>query len=181
MINYFIPLLLILNFQQSNFNDKSYSYHNKLADYYYHKGNYPEMMYHLLEKVKIDPKDVATWSDIGYYYWSMAVNNKLRENEFKNKALIYLNRGLKSNSETYFLWDDIGRFHLLKSKDYNSAIPFFEEATNKKDCKNITYHLLATCYEKNNRVNDAIKTLNECLKRFPNDAKAKSELDSFKD
>jgi tetratricopeptide (TPR) repeat protein len=156
-------------------------YHHLKADQYFHKGNYPEMLYHLQQKVKYDPKDVNTWSDLAYYYWSLSVDNKLKNDEFKAKAFSLLKEGLKNNPNSTFMNDELGRFFIYKSNDFKSAIPYFEAAIKNKDCNNITFHLLATCYEKNNRINDAIKVLNECLKRFPDDAKAKSELNSFKD
>ncbi len=172
--------VLLLNFQTKDL-DKAWKFHHLKADYYFHEGNYPEMLYHVQQKVKYNPKDLEAYSDLGYYYWSMAVDNKARSEEFKAKALNYLKLGVKNNPESSYMVDELGRFFIYKSKDFNSAIPYFEEAIKKENCDNITFHLLALCYEKTNRVNDAIKTLLECTKRFPNDVKAKSKLESFKD
>jgi len=157
----------------------SYEYHSKKADYFFHHGNYPEMLYHLSEKVKLEPKDVETWSDLAYYYWSMSVDNKKRRDEFKTKALSYLERGLDKNPESSFMWDELGRFYLYNDKKYEKAIGYFEQALLRKDCNNITYHLLALCYEKVYRNNDAIKILKECMSKFPNDMRAKSKLESL--
>ena len=175
-----ITNLLLINFSNVD-SDKAWKYHHLKADYYFHKGNYPEMLYHLQQKVKHNPKDLESYSDLGYYYWSMAVDNKNKSEEFKAKALNYLKLGVKNNPESSYMVDELGRYFIYKSKDFLSAIPYFEEAIKKPNCDNIAFHLLALCYEKNNRINDAIKTLNECLTRFPDDAKAKSKLDSFKD
>lgn len=176
----FLSSMILLNPQVKDF-DKSWKYHHLKADYYFHKGNYPEMLYHMQQKIKFNPKDLETYSDLGYYYWSMAVDDKTRSEEFKTKALNFLKLGVKNNPESSYMVDELGRYFIYKSKDFTSAIPYFEEAIGKSNCDNITFHLLALCYEKNNRVNDAIKTLSECLKRFPDDAKAKSKLNSFKD
>ena len=175
-----ITTLLLFNFQSVDA-DKAWKHHHLKADYYFHKGNYPEMLYHVQQKIKYNPKDLEAYSDLAYYYWSMSVDQKSRSEEFRSKALNYLKLGVKNNPESSFMVDELGRYSIYKSKDYSSAIPYFEEAIKKQNCDNITFHLLALCYEKNNRVNDAIAVLQECLKRFPNDAKAKSEIDSFKD
>jgi hypothetical protein len=68
------PFFFLLNLDVKA--DKAWFYHHKRSDYYFHKGNYPEMLYHAKEMVKWDPKDVETWSSLGYYYWSMSVDNK---------------------------------------------------------------------------------------------------------
>jgi tetratricopeptide (TPR) repeat protein len=176
----FLVSMLLLN-TQVNSSDTSWKFHHVKADYYFHKGNYPEMLYHLSEKVKYNPKDLVSWSDLGYYYWSMSVDDKKRSEEFKTKAFKYLEEGLKKNQETAFMFDEIGRFYIYKNNDYSKAISYFEQAVVKPDCDQITFHLLALCYEKTNNINGAIKTLQLCLNKYPNDAKAKSKLNSFKD
>ncbi len=154
--------------------EKAWYFHHKMSDYYFHKGNYPEMLYHAKEMVKIDPKDVETWSSIGYYYWSMGIDNKNRAQEFNAKALKYYTDGIKANTDTYYLYDEVGKFY-FNLKDYSSAIEYFEIAITKKDCKNIPYHILAICYEAKNDPVKALSTIKKCLDKFPNDAKAKAE------
>jgi len=161
--------------------EKSWKFHHMKADQYFHEGNYPEMLYHLQQKVKYNHKDLESWSDLGYYYWSLSLDNKSKSEEFKNKAINYLKLGLEKNPDSTFLLDEIGRFYIYKSKDFNSAIPYFEKAIKNLDCNNITFHLLSLCYEKTNRVNESIRVLYECLKRYPNDAKAKNKMESFRD
>ena len=158
--------------------EKAWYYHHKMSDYYFHKGNYPEMLYHAKEMVKIDPKDVETWSSIGYYYWSMGIDNKKRAEEFNTKALKYYTDGIKFNTDTYYLYDEVGKFY-LNFKDYKSAIEYFEIAISKKDCKNIPYHILARCYEATNEPVKAVAVIHKCLEKFPNDAKAKVELNKL--
>jgi tetratricopeptide (TPR) repeat protein len=169
------PFLLILNYQTVKL-DKAYNYHNLKADYYFHKGNYSEMLYHLKEKVKIDPTDMPTWSDIGYYYWSLSVDDKKRSQEFKDKALSNLMQGLNFNKTSYYMWDEIARFHVNKSKDFKAAIPFLVESTKRKDCTQASYHLLAMCYESNNDFENCKDVLKKCLEKFPDDRKALSKL-----
>ena len=170
------PFFFMLNLDVKA--DKAWFYHHKRSDYYFHQGNYPEMLYHAKEMVKIDPKDVETWSSIGYYYWSMGIDNKNRAQEFNAKALKYYTDGIKANTDTYYLYDEVGKFY-FNSKDYSSAIEYFEIAITKKDCKNIPYHILAICYEAKNDSDKALSTIKKCLDRFPNDVKAKVELNKL--
>jgi Tfp pilus assembly protein PilF len=170
------PFFFMLNLDVKA--DKAWFYHHKRSDYYFHQGNYPEMLYHAKEMVKIDPKDVETWSSIGYYYWSMGIDNKNRAQEFNTKALKYYTDGIKANTDTYYLYDEVGKFY-FNSKDYSSAIEYFEIAITKKDCKNIPYHILAICYEAKNDPVKALSTIKKCLDKFPNDAKAKVELNKL--
>jgi len=166
------PFFFMLNLDVKA--DKAWFYHHKRSDYYFHQGNYPEMLYHAKEMVKIDSKDVETWSSIGYYYWSMGIDNKNRAQEFNAKALKYYTDGIKANTDTYYLYDEVGKFY-FNLKDYSSAIEYFEIAITKKDCKNIPYHILAICYEAKNDPVKALSTIKKCLDKFPNDAKAKAE------
>jgi len=158
---------------------KAIEYHTKMADFYYHKGNYPEMLYHLTRKIHYDKNDVSTWSDLSYYYWSMSVDDKIRREEFKSKAIKYLLEGLEFNKNTAYLWDEIGRYY-INTKEFDTATKYFLEAIKRKDCQDVTYHFLALCFYKNNDLNKAIDTMESCVKRFPRDEKAKANLKKYK-
>ena len=94
------------------------------------------------------------------------------------KALKYYTDGIKANTDTYYLYDEVGKFY-FNLKDYSSAIEYFEIAITKKDCKNIPYHILAICQEAKNDPVKALSTIKKCLDKFPNDAKAKVELNKL--
>jgi tetratricopeptide (TPR) repeat protein len=176
-----LPIFLLFSSFSLGDVDKSLTYHNKMADIYFHKGNYPEMIYHLNEKAKLDPKNVENWSDLSYYYWSMSVNEPKRKDEFWNKSLNSLKKGLEYNKESFYFWDEIGKFYISSKKDYSTAINYLNEAINKKDVDNISFHILAKCYLETNDVSKAINILLKCLEKFPNDAKAKADLKRFND
>jgi tetratricopeptide (TPR) repeat protein len=171
-------LALSLNYSIKDQNS-SIIYHNKMADTYFHKGNYPEMLYHLQEKVKYDKQDTQTWADISYYYWSMSVNEKNKKEYYSKKALSVLLDGLNYNKDSYYLYDEIGKYYLNSAKDFKLALPYFEQSITKKDCTNIPFHILARCYESDNQPLKAVSTIESCLKKFPNDAKAKAELNKL--
>lgn len=177
-----LPLFILsaMSLYQVKDEDKAYQYHHAKSDYYFHKGNYPEMLYHLQQKVKYNPKDVNTWSDLGYYYWSLGVDDKKRGLEFKDKAFRLLMQGLRANEESFFMWDEVGRFFIYSHKDYISALPFLAEAIKRPDCTSPTYHSLAEAYVAKNDFKSAIETLGKCLNKFPDDALAKRKLNDLR-
>lgn len=171
--------LLSLDVKQVNL-EKAVKFHTAKADYFYHKGNYPEMLYHLSEKIKYDPLDLNTWSDIAFYYWSLSVDDKVRRQEFQSKALKSLNNGLQVNSKSAFMWDELARFYMYCYKDFKTPINYFNEAIKRDDVEPVSYHFLAQCYFKNGETHKAIETMENCVKRFPEDLKGKSDLNKYK-
>ena len=104
-----ILFLLLFNFQSI---DNKYNYHTEKADIYYHRGDYPNMIFHLKEKIKLDKHDIGTYADIAYYYWSMSVDDTKRRKEFQLKALNILLEGLKNNKDSADMLDEVGNFFL---------------------------------------------------------------------
>jgi tetratricopeptide (TPR) repeat protein len=178
----FIILCLVFSLNQVDQKkiDASYNYHTKMADKFYHDGDYPNMLYHIKQKVKLDKHDVNSYSDLAYYYWSMSVDDKTRRSEFQEKAMNYLLEGLKHNKESAYMWDEIGSFFVYNFKDLIGAITFYEEAVKRKDCKMTSYHMLSAGYYKKGEYKKAINTLEECVKKFPQDKKAQSKLQELK-
>lgn len=160
--------------------NNSYNYHTKLAERNFHNGNYPEMLYHLKEMVKIDPKDVNTYSDIAYYYFSLSINDKERREEFQKKSINYLLEGLKNNKNDSNMWEQVGNFFVYNFKDVISARPFYEKAITFKNCRMTSYHFLAAGYYKQKNYDKAIEILEECVKKFPDDKKAISKIIELK-
>lgn len=151
-------------------------YHTEKADQYYHKGDFPNMLYHLIEKIKIDKYDVNTYCDISYYYWSMSIDDKLKSIEYRKKALNYLKLGLKYNKNSAYMWDELGNYYIRVEKDNKSAKYYLNEAINKNDAPLSSFHSLALIYIKEKQIDEAIHILDRCLKKYPNDAKAKAKI-----
>lgn len=178
----FLPIFLFLfnlDVKQVNLS-KAAEYHSRKADYFYHKGNFPEMLYHLSEKSKYDPEDLTTWSDLAYYYWSMSVDDKVRRAEFQEKAWKNLKTGLSVNNKSAYMWDEIGRFYIYCHKDFKEATKYLSEAVKRNDCEAVSFHFLAQCYFKDGKIEQAIETIENCIKKFPKDEKAKVDLKKYK-
>lgn len=174
-----ILCLLLCNFQSTDI-DKKINFHNEKADMYYHIGNFPNMLYHLKEKIKLDPKDTNTYADIAYYYWSMSIDDKDRRKEFLEKAEKYLFMGLENNKNTSYMWDEIGNFYYRAFKDYDKSVYYLKKSIEFSDSNLSSYHSLSLAYLKLHKTEDAIKTLEKCVKKFPNDEKGKSKLRELK-
>ena len=178
MFKILLSLLISMQINNSNTDDKI-NFHSKMADKYYHIGDFPNMIYHLQQKIKLDPHDVNSYSDLAYYYWSMSIDDKERKDEFKNKALNYLKIGLEKNKDSAYMYDELANFH-LRYRDYKTAKPFLLESIKKNDSPMTSYHMLVLVYLKENEIKKAIETLEICVKKFPSDAKAKSKLHELK-
>lgn len=159
--------------------EKSYSYHSKMADKYYHDGDFPNMIYHLQQKVKLDPKDVNSYSDLAYYYWSMSVDDKLRRKEFMDKAFYYLKTGLENNKDSAYMYDEFGNFYITSSKNYKLAISYLEQSISKSDSPLSSFHSLFVCYLKTEQYTKAKEVMIKCLKKFPDDLKGKANLEKI--
>lgn len=173
----FSLIMLLLSARYVIFDvNRLYNFHVKMSEKYYHSGDYPNMLYHLKEMVKLDPHDTKTYGDIAYYYFSLAITNKEKRSEYQKKSIDYLMEGLKNNRNTPYMWEEIGNFFLYSLKDSTMAIPFYEKAITFKDCKMASYHFLAAGYYKQKKYDKAIKTLESCVKKFPDDKKAIDKL-----
>lgn len=175
---FFLSLLLFQNVNSKI--DKKIQFHNDKAHKYYHSGDYSNMLYHLIEKVKLDKHDVNAYSDIAYYYWSMSINIKSRKEEFKNKAFYYLKEGIENNKDSAYMYDEMGRI-LTMDKNINAALPYFEEAIKRKDAPLTSFHSLAFIYFQKDKLKDAVVVLENCIKKFPDDVKGKSKLKEIKE
>lgn len=156
-------------------NDKL-AYHTEKADQYYHKGDFPNMLYHLIEKIKIDKHDVSTYCDISYYYWSMSINDSANSVNYRKKALHYLKLGLEYNKNSAYMWDEIGNYYLRAEKDNKSAKYYLNKAISKKDAPLSSFHSLAFIYIKEKQNKEAIVILKRCLNKYPNDKKAEAKI-----
>lgn len=174
MLNILIFTILSIQTNINLINDKI-NFHTKMADKYYHFGEFPNMIYHLQQKIKLDPHDVNSYSDISYYYWSMSINEENRREEFENKALNILKLGLEKNKNSAYMYDEIANFY-FRYKKYELAMPYLLDAIKFKDCPMTAYHMLSLAYLKKQETKKAIEVLSECVKKFPNDAKAKSKI-----
>lgn len=130
-------------------------------------GDYPVLVEMLREIVRMDPKDVDSWSNLWYLLWSMG---------FKNDALEELKRGLSFNRDSYYMYDEIGEYYVVACKDFNAAAHWFEQAIKYKDCKQSTFDSLGTCYEKIGNLDRARRVWEAAVKRWPNDEYAKRKL-----
>lgn len=136
------------------------------TDRHFHKGEYNHIVNLNRLIVQGDPHNLAAYENSSYLLWSMQRNAE---------GLAFLQQGLKDNTNTFYLYDEVGLFYSLYLKDYKSAIPYYEKAVTFKDCAINSWHGLAHCYEKTHQMDKALKTWETAAKR-PGDVVAAVNL-----
>jgi tetratricopeptide (TPR) repeat protein len=118
------------------------------ADRHWHEGEYNHIVNLYRVSAASRPNLVDAYSNAGYLLWSMN-----RDDE----AVAFYEQGLKSNPETYHLFDELGFYYYNRKKDYPRAITYYEKAIMCKDCEPFTLHMLAHAYERTRQPDKALK------------------------
>jgi tetratricopeptide (TPR) repeat protein len=127
-------------------------------DIHFHKGEYNHAVNLCRIKTQGLPHDVEAFSNAAYLLWSMAQDDD---------AEALLKAGLEKNSNSYYMYDELGSFYSVHLKRYAEAIPYYEKAVGFK-CPFSTWHLLANCYEKTNQWDKALHAWQSAAK-YPDD------------
>jgi tetratricopeptide (TPR) repeat protein len=134
-------------------------------DAHEHKGEYNHIINLNQVVMEGDPTNVETYSNNAFLLWSTSRNDL---------AVATLKKGLAANSNSYYMYDEIGNYYRLHFRDFKSATPYLEQALKFK-CPFTTYHGLALCYENQGQWDKAVKTW-ETACRFPDDKLAPVRL-----
>ncbi len=118
------------------------------ADAHFHKGEYNHTINLSRVVVQGDPRNVEAFSDAAYLLWSTGQNDA---------ATAFLKQGLTANSDSYYMYDELGAHFYYRLKDYPNAVTYYEKAI-KYDCPFFTWSGLAHSYEKTNQWEKAVKT-----------------------
>lgn len=145
------------------------------ADAHFHKGEYNHYINLSRVIVQGEPRNVEAFSNAAYLLWSTGQNEA---------AIAFLKQGLASNSDSYYMYDELGSFYYYHLKDYPSASVYYEKAI-KYDCPFFTWSGLAHSYEKLNQWEKAVKAWEQGCNYFtagvaggtgkPNSAPARSD------
>ncbi len=118
------------------------------ADAHWHKGEYNHYVNISRVIVQGDPRNVEAYSNSAYLLWSTGRNDD---------ATAFLKQGLAANSDSYYMFDELGAHYYYHLKDYANALPYYEKAVQFTS-PYITWSGLAHCYEKVNQWDKAVKT-----------------------
>jgi tetratricopeptide (TPR) repeat protein len=117
------------------------------ADEQYDKGEYNHSVNLYRVVVQGNPRRVDAFANAGYLLWSTGQNDA---------AIAFLKQGAAANSDSYYMYDELGSFFLIRLKDYPNAATYYEQAVKFKDAKFFTWTGLAHSYEKLNQWDKAV-------------------------
>jgi tetratricopeptide (TPR) repeat protein len=118
------------------------------ADTHFDKGEYNHSVNLYRIVVQGDPRDVEAFSDGAYLLWSTGQNDA---------ATAFLKQGLAANSDSYYMYDELGAYYYMRIKDYPKAISYYEQAI-KYTCPFFTWTNLAHSYERVDQWDKAVQT-----------------------
>jgi tetratricopeptide (TPR) repeat protein len=118
-------------------------------DKHWHQGEY----WHIVNLARIifagDPQDTEVVANAAYLLWSMGRDAEAEE---------FYRQSADANTNTYYMWDELGFFYFNRRKDYPKAVAAYEKAASCADVKDQTLHMLARAYEKVGDLKKALAT-----------------------
>lgn len=127
------------------------------GDRYWHQGDYNRIVALTRVAVEADPRAVESYANAAYLLWSQGD---------APGADAFLRMGVKRNPGRYDLYTEMGQ-HLFRTKRYSDALPYLKSGTRYKNAPAPAWSSLAHCYERVGRLNDALATWRQIVKRFP--------------
>jgi tetratricopeptide (TPR) repeat protein len=126
------------------------------SDKHFHEGEYNHSI--ALNRVIIEgePGNVDAFENSAYLLWST---------DRSEEAVVMLEAGAKANPASYRLYDELGWHYYDHKKNYQKAIPYYEQAVKFK-APFFTWNNLARSYERTNQWEKALKAW-EAAAKFP--------------
>lgn len=109
----------------------------KQGDEHFHAGEWNHCINLNQIVMEGDPHNVDTYANNAYLLWS---------SDRDAQAIETLKKGIAANTNSYYMYDELGMYYWLHHKDAVHALPYYEQAVKFK-CPSMTYHGLAHCYE----------------------------------
>ncbi|HUT74687.1 MAG TPA: tetratricopeptide repeat protein [Armatimonadota bacterium] len=151
------------------------------VDEFWHRGGsgYWRMVGVLQAICEMDPHFIDAWSTFGWHCaWNIYVDAPVKDRpKWVQTGIEIYQRGIKFNPDRYDLYKDLAWLYHDKLRDYERAIPAWQETLKHPDAPIYVRHMIAHCYENTWQVDKAIATWKECLKEDPTDVVAKAALD----
>lgn len=142
----------------------------RLSDFYWHEGQHLRLVRMLYVLVEVNPKNVETFSALGWVLDSYG-------NE--RKAFQIYDRGIAANPNDWDLYFDAGFWHFQK-KNYQSALKYLQKAVSFKDAPPMVWKTLAHTYDRMGQVEKSLEIWEKLVKMDPEDGANKSNLERVK-
>jgi tetratricopeptide (TPR) repeat protein len=151
------------------------------ADQYWHAGasGWWRIVPVLQSICEMDPHFIDAWSTFGWHCaWNIYADASDRDKpKWVQTGINVYKRGIYFNPDRYELYKDLAWLYQDKLRDFQSAIPIWQETLKKRGAPMYVRHMLAHAYECTWQVDKAIATWKECLRRDPRDWPARSAVD----
>ena len=128
------------------------------VDKYWHDGDYNRIVELCRLCVEADPHFLEAYSAGAWLLWSL---------DRTGEADAFLKQGVAANPNRYDLHFDFGS-HLVRTKRDRDALPYLQAATRHKNAPAQAWSVLAHCYRRLGRLDEALATWQTVVKRFPN-------------
>lgn len=145
------------------------------ATFYYKKGwsenelgKYNDAVESLKKSVELDDTYSDAFSELGYAYYSLNMNDESITN--------YRNSMNLDKETDYHPILGIADVYYDNLKNYDSAIVYFEKGLQLQKNNKTAYYKLGWCYNDREKYNDAINPLQQALALDPDYGQAKNEL-----
>lgn len=127
------------------------------SDHFWHDGDYNRIIAINRVIVEADPHFVDAYQNGSYILWSLGD---------VPGADAFLRLGVARNPKRYEIYSEMGQ-HLFRTKRFRDAVPYLQKATAYKSAPPSAWGMLAHCYERVGRLDDAIAAWQQIVKRFP--------------
>lgn len=151
------------------------------ADEYWHSGasGWWRMVPVLQTICEMDPHFIDAWSTFGWHCaWNIYADAPEQDKpRWVETGVKIYKRGIHFNPDRYDLYKDLAWLYHDKLKDFERAIPAWQDALKRKDAPMYVRHMLAHAYENTFQADKAVATWKECLRRDQRDQVARSAID----
>lgn len=130
------------------------------TDHYWHDGDYNRIVGLVRVCVEADPAFFEAWGVGGWLLWSMGDTGA---------ADAFLKNGLARNPGRWQLHYELG-WHLFNTKRFADALPYLKKASAIPSAPAQAWKTLGHCYDKLGRLDEALATWRQVVRRFPRDA-----------
>jgi tetratricopeptide (TPR) repeat protein len=155
------------------------------ADEYWHAGatGWWRMVPVLQTICEMDPHFIDAWSTFGWHCaWNIYADAPDQDKpRWVETGIRIYKRGIHFNPDRYELYKDLAWLYHDKLKDYDRAIPAWQDTLKRKDVPLYVRHMLAHAYENTWQWQKAVETWKDCLRRDPRDQVARSAIDWWKE
>jgi tetratricopeptide (TPR) repeat protein len=127
------------------------------SDRFWHDGDYYRVVALNRVIVEADPRFLDAYQNAAYLLWSLGDSPG---------ADAFLRLGVTRNPARYELYTEMGQ-HLFRTRRFRDALPYLKKGAAYKNAPAPAWATLAHCYERVGRLDEAIATWRQVVKRFP--------------